>query len=282
MSNLYTLFLVLVLGVLSLTTAANPLALAAAPNQAQIQAQEAEQRLDWAYRYQHAEGVKRDLPFALQLFCELAWEGNAEAAYELGWIYLNGRGLPDNPPLAKRWISLAAELGDPLAARTLGQLRSIEEQANADCQLPDGRFTHHQWLAARSPRQQVREWVKHLAPRYQLRPALVMAVIETESGFNAKAVSRAGAQGLMQLMPATADRFQVEDPFDPLENIKGGMRYLDWLIRHFDGDLEMALAGYNAGENAVKRYDGIPPYRETQDYVGKVLQRYARYQGQPG
>lgn len=102
-------------------------------------------------------------------------------------------------------------------------------------------------------------------------PALVLAVIAVESSGRIDAESHAGAQGLMQLMPATADRFGVEDSFAPDQNIRGGVAYLDWLLNEFDGDAVLALAGYNAGEGAVKRHGGVPPFTETRDYVPKVL-----------
>lgn len=99
----------------------------------------------------------------------------------------------------------------------------------------------------------------------------VRAVIQTESQFDSRAVSSVGAQGLMQLMPATARRFGVADPFDPQQNIFGGVRYLRWLLDKFGGDQSLAAAGYNAGENAVVRHRGVPPYRETQGYVRKIM-----------
>ena len=102
-------------------------------------------------------------------------------------------------------------------------------------------------------------------------PALVLAVIAVESAGREKAVSPAGAVGLMQLIPATAERFAVADSTDPSQNIRGGVAYLDWLLREFDGDPVLALAGYNAGENAVKAHGGVPPYAETRGYVPKVL-----------
>jgi soluble lytic murein transglycosylase-like protein len=108
--------------------------------------------------------------------------------------------------------------------------------------------------------------------------ALVHAVITAESGYNPVAVSRAGAQGLMQLMPATARRYAVKDVFDPEQNIDGGTRYLRDLLDMFDNNVELAVAAYNAGENAVKRYGNrVPPYRETQAYVPKVLRLYNQY-----
>lgn len=105
----------------------------------------------------------------------------------------------------------------------------------------------------------------------EVSPALVLAVIAVESSGRADAESHAGAQGLMQLMPATADRFGVDDSFAPDQNIRGGVAYLNWLLDEFDGDAVLALAGYNAGEGAVKRHGGVPPYSETRDYVPKVL-----------
>lgn len=102
-------------------------------------------------------------------------------------------------------------------------------------------------------------------------PALALAVISVESAGKTDAVSTAGAQGLMQLIPATAERFGVTDSMDPSQNIRGGITYLDWLIKEFKGDVVLALAGYNAGENAVKDNKGVPPYAETRAYVPKVM-----------
>lgn len=107
---------------------------------------------------------------------------------------------------------------------------------------------------------------------FAVDPSLIKAVIKTESNFNPNAVSDKGACGLMQLIPATAERFSVTDIFDPRQNIYGGTEYLSYLLNLFHGDTELALAGYNAGENAVIKYDNqIPPYKETQNYVKKVL-----------
>jgi soluble lytic murein transglycosylase-like protein len=112
---------------------------------------------------------------------------------------------------------------------------------------------------------------------YSLPPALVKAVIATESSFNPTVTSHAGAQGLMQLMPGTAKEMQITNVFDPRENIFGGTRYLRIMANRFDGAIRLTLAAYNAGPTAVKRAGGVPPYRETQKYVKRVLHLYHHY-----
>jgi hypothetical protein len=114
-------------------------------------------------------------------------------------------------------------------------------------------------------------YVKLLAPEYQLSPALVLALMAAESNFDPGAESPKKAQGLMQLMPDTATRFRVTRITDPAQNIRGGMAYLRWLLAYFEGDVMLALAGYNAGEKAVDRYLGVPPYAETRLYVRKIM-----------
>ena len=107
-------------------------------------------------------------------------------------------------------------------------------------------------------------------------PRFIHAVIKQESRYKNKAVSHAGAQGLMQLMPATAKRFGNKDPYDAASNIEAGTKYLKWLLKRFNGDVTLALAGYNAGEGAVDKYNGIPPYNETQNYVKKIVANYGK------
>jgi len=116
------------------------------------------------------------------------------------------------------------------------------------------------------------------ANKFKLDPALIKAVIKAESNFNHRAVSPVGAQGLMQLMPATASSLKVEDSFHPEKNIEGGARYLSYLLKLYKGDLTLALAAYNAGEKAVAKYNyTVPPYRETQNYVKRVFSFYRSY-----
>jgi soluble lytic murein transglycosylase-like protein len=117
---------------------------------------------------------------------------------------------------------------------------------------------------------------------YHIPEALIRAVIQVESNFDPRAVSPANAHGLMQMIPETAERMMVTDVFDPRQNILGGTRYLRILANTFNGDLHLTLAGYNAGEGAVAKYRGIPPYPETQNYVVRVLDAYRRYQDRVG
>ena len=120
--------------------------------------------------------------------------------------------------------------------------------------------------------------IADVARRHDIDPDLIRAVIHVESGYNSRAVSRAGALGLMQLMPQTGKRFGVTQFFDPSENIEGGVRYLKFLLDLFQNDLSLVIAAYNAGENAVKRFGGIPRYPETQNYVRNVLALYGKDQ----
>jgi soluble lytic murein transglycosylase len=120
------------------------------------------------------------------------------------------------------------------------------------------------------PSETLLELIALEALRHEVDPVLVRAVMQAESGYNVRALSRVGAQGLMQLMPATARELAVEDPFDPADNIRGGVRYLRQMIDRF-GRVELALAAYNAGPGAVERHRGIPPYAETVEYVDRVI-----------
>lgn len=115
------------------------------------------------------------------------------------------------------------------------------------------------------------------AAEYGVDPLLVKAIARVESCYDSSAISGAGAQGIMQLMPATARELSVTNSFDPVANIRGGTQYISWLLERYDGDKELALAAYNAGPGAVDKHQGIPPYRETMNYVPKVLKHFASF-----
>lgn len=129
--------------------------------------------------------------------------------------------------------------------------------------------------------QKFHQQIEQAGKLHRLESALIKAVIHAESGFNANALSPRGAVGLMQLMPATATELAVSDPRDPAANINAGSAYLSSLLRQFDGKLELALAAYNAGPDTVRRYQAVPPYSETQNYVKRVQQLLQRYRAQP-
>lgn len=226
---------------------------------------------DQALRYLHAEGVGRDLDRAVVYLCAAARKGHGPAAYELGWLYLQGRGISTDEELAAAWMHEAQRLGEQPPERLMATLPAVPQESprcvsanGTDLQLSDAR------------RADLVLVIHDLAPQFDLDPALVLEVVRAESNFNPRARSHKGALGLMQLIPATAKRFGVKDPFEPLQNLRGGMAYLRWLLQRFDGDVALTLAGYNAGEAAVERFGGVPPYAETQAYVGRIIQRYGK------
>ena len=156
----------------------------------------------------------------------------------------------------------------------LSRFSAVESVEDTACKPDEPVFK--QIVETDPNRQKVADWVNQIAPGYGIDPQLVMAVIQAESAFNPVALSGKNAQGLMQLIPETAERFGVKDSWNPIQNIKGGTAYLHWLLRHFDGRVDWVLAAYNAGEGAVERYKGIPPYPETQNYVKQIQAFYTK------
>ena len=222
-----------------------------------------------ALHYEHGSGSDRNYQHAHSLYCLATRMGDSEAAYRLGWMHLNGRGVSYNSARAIGWFQLAADRGDRHSRNVLDELLT-NGTPEADPRCP---------LDSAAPDQAlIQSWVQALAPGYDIEPELVLAMIEVESRFNSRARSPKNARGLMQLMPFTAKRFGVRDVWDPAENLMGGMAYLRWLLNRYELDIGLSLAAYNAGEHAVDRYGGIPPYRETRHYVKNIQRIYRNLQ----
>ncbi len=264
-----------------------PLVMPAAPMSTVVPAQVLGWRRE-ALALEHGEnGLPRDPARAATLYCQAARYGDAEAQFNLAWMLSNGRGIERDDAQAAHLFRAAAEQGLPQAQRMLASMGTplgdpppcldpVEVQAPepvvaakaapSRVPLPPPELP----LPANAPPPIV-NFVKLVAPDFQLAPQLVLAIINTESGFNPNAVSPRNAQGLMQLIPDTAARFKVRNIMDPAQNIRGGMAYLRWLMAYFEGNVTLVAAAYNAGEGAVERYRGVPPYAETRDYVRRIL-----------
>ena len=235
-----------------------------------------------AVRFENAEGVPRDYEKAAALYCKAAQLGDADAQYALGWMYANGRGVPRDDAVAAQIFSLAADRGHVVAQTMRHFTMSATTAPLPRCLLPEATVglrvappvATGPGMNAGYFKGPIYATVKKLAERSGIDPKLVMAVILVESGFNPRAVSPKNAQGLMQLIPETAQRFRVKDAFDPEENIRGGIAYLKWLLHYFKGDVALVAAAYNAGEGTVEKYRGVPPYPETQKYVQRIAQLY--------
>lgn len=226
-----------------------------------------------AKTYEYGNGVPRDPTKAVQLYCEASRLGDVEAQYNLGWMYANGRGIARDDETAAYFFAMAAKQGDALSQRMLRQVGDPPAKPPECLFDSDGRDI----VAKAIPEhRKVMDLVLKLAPEYGVYPRLAMAIIRAESNFNPGAISPKNAQGLMQLIPETAERFNVRKPFDPEQNIRGGLAYLRWLLAYFKGDVTLVAAAYNAGEGAVNRFGGIPPFPETQGYVKRIREIFKR------
>ena len=240
-----------------------------------------------ALAYEHGDGVPQDPVLAAQLYCRAARYGDPQAQYNLAWMLTNSRGIERDDAQAAHLFAAAAEQGMVPAQNMLAAMGTPRGAPPACLQQPESdppplALSAATLKASRSASlpvpplpanapELIVKFVTLVAPEYHLAPHLVLAVMATESNFNPWALSPRNAQGLMQLIPGTAARFHVRSPADPAQNIRGGMAYLRWLLAYFEGDLSLVLAAYNAGERAVDRYRGVPPYAETRQYVRRIL-----------
>lgn len=233
-----------------------------------------------AIAYEHGEGVQRNPLLAANLYCMSARLGDPQAQYNLGWMYANGRGVERSDPVAAYFFNAAAGQGFAAAERMLKVVGAVAEEEPdcmrdlepvADLQLAElsrrGPSVDYRLIAP----QKIFDLVMKMAPQFKVEPQLALAIISAESNFNVQALSPKNAQGLMQLIPQTSERFNVKNPYDPAQNIRGGLTYLRWLLAYFEGDVALVAAAYNAGEGKVERYRGVPPYQETRAYVQRIL-----------
>jgi Transglycosylase SLT domain/Sel1 repeat len=272
---------------LACTNASSAAAAASAPSAATVKKFEATPETalmlslrEEALALEHGNGLERDGARAAALYCRAARLGDVQSQFNLGWMYTNGRGVERNELTAAFFFQAAADQGMEQAQRMLRLvggptsevpdcLREPSPAVRSKTTKPSDVRNVTFAIRSKAPKNLV-DIVQSLAPEFRVSPDLVLSVMQTESGFNTVAVSPRNAKGLMQLIPETAARFGVRNPYDPVQNIRGGMAYLRWLLAYFEGDVSLVVAAYNAGEGAVERFRGIPPYLETRAYVRRV------------
>ena len=174
-------------------------------------------------------------------------------------VFINGE-----PPAVARTVKISNR---GFSSASGGMLRTTHSASGTSSELGTAELAN---------RQKIEVMIREVSARYNVDPALIRAVIQTESNWNSTAISRKGALGLMQLVPGTARQLGVNNAFDPKQNLDGGVRYLHSLLERYNGDLDRALAAYNAGPGAVDRARGVPMFRETREYVQKVTDSYFR------
>jgi soluble lytic murein transglycosylase-like protein len=246
--------------------------------------------LERAQEYERLQDQRQGAWQAAILYCEASRLGSAEAQYRLGMQYAFGKGVAESRALAASLFSVASGQGHFEAQRMLDTIEMTSTNLPPcvlEAVLPEpgplliastdpNKVTNIERLVEALPQKKrwVVELVYTLADWYGIDPRLVLSVITAESNFQVRAVSSKSAMGLMQLIPETAERFNVRDAYDATQNIRGGIKYLRWLLSYYRGDVTLAVAAYNAGEKAVDRHKGVPPYAETRQYVKRVLELY--------
>lgn len=252
-----------------------------------------------AFRTPNALGIT-SYQQAYDYYCQQARDTeDANAQFAMGWLYSMGKGVDINHDLAAFFFHLAGNRGHRDAvswlAKTpgnpaLAELPACMEKPVIPVQSVEAPVQPTAEIAAPKevvtvpptplsyPKGPIYRLVQKHAPSYDIDVDFAMAVIAVESGFDPNARSAKNAQGLMQLLPETQERFNVKDAYNPEQNIKGGLSYLRWLLAYFRGDIELVLAAYNAGENNVLKYRGIPPFPETQNYIKRIARYYNKKQ----
>lgn len=223
-------------------------------------------------------------------YCEAARLGSTEAQYRLGMLFAFGRGVAENREMAASLFSLAASQGHAQAQDMLETIRitstllppcvldAVAPDKGPRLMLADAAGAGLDRLLAHLPKD--RRWVIDLvgtqARWNAVDPRLILSIIAAESNFQVQATSPKAAMGLMQLIPETAERFNVKNAYNASQNIRAGLSYVRWLLSYYRGDVRLMLAAYNAGEGTVDRYKGIPPYKETRQYVQRIMALYGR------
>ncbi|MDB5816095.1 MAG: lytic transglycosylase [Rhodocyclales bacterium] len=281
------MLLALVLGV-TLAQAQEPATLSEA-----ARATLARSYLEQGKAYEYGEGAVRDPEQAARYYCDAARLGDAEALYSLGWMYANGRGVPRQSGYAATLLAMAAAMGHEAARNAQQRFAEFSGASSDDLPACMLKITSKPvpTVKAEKPvnlddyvaglpvnKQKIAELIRLLAPQYGINPRLALAVAVSESNLDLLARSSRGALGVMQLIPETAARFKVRNTFDPGQNIRGGLSYLRWLLAYYRGDVLLAVAAYNAGEGAVDRFRGIPPFMETAFYVKRIYAFYKQPQ----
>ena len=265
-----------------------------------------------AATYEASAESEKEFWQAAAIYCEASRLGSTEAQYRLGMLYAFGKGVPENRTFAASLFSIASQQGHQKAFDMLETVNFKSQELPAcvtsealpekQAPRPPPVFVTPEALPEKqAPRPHPvfgpaehtiqidryleslpssKSWIIDLANKisewYDIDPKFVLSIITVESAFETKARSPKRAMGLMQLIPKTAKRFDVKNAFDASQNIRGGIRYLRWLLSYYRGNVVLTAAAYNAGEKAVDRYSGIPPYPETREYVNRLKKLYKR------
>lgn len=233
--------------------------------------------LEQGWIVESGQGMRRNPVLAAALYRQAGQLGSGEGYYRAALIYLPDRRVVSQGSVAACYLAAASQLGHVGAAEILDSSREhfpAGVHCDEDLSLPGvlAEFDLRRYVdSLPKGRREVVELIRRLAPHYAIDSRLALAMASVESNFNTKAVSPKSAMGVMQLIPATAERFGVLNPFDPEQNIRGGLAYLRWLKNYYRGDVVRMVAAYNAGEGAVDAHGGVPPYAETLAYVVRVL-----------